>query len=245
MIRIPTVAVLAVCLAQGAVKVGVFAAEVKRSFTTAHGLPDSQIRCVAVAGTSKGLAVFSGDAWKVDARYAARPVEACAGAGPTLYFTYDGSFYRLQAGVAERAGALPAGEARSIAIGGSTVYLATNHGLFRRGGASFTAVRSAARDICQVAARQDGERNQCSRSASVPNYAVHRLHSAGVAWHARMARGGGNCRPTLSSTVYGVSRLSPAVKCVIYGLQVISVLFTSAVITPFALTAMWTVVCTM
>jgi hypothetical protein len=109
------------------------------------------------AGTSKGLAEFSGDAWKVDARYAARPVEACAGAGPTLFFTYDGSLYRLQAGAAERAGALPAGEARSIAIAGSTVYLATNHGLFRSGGASFTAVQSAARDIRQVAARPDGE----------------------------------------------------------------------------------------
>jgi hypothetical protein len=163
MIRISAVAVFAVWVTQGAVKVGVFPAEVKRSFTTAHGLPDNQIRCVAFAGTQvfagtpKGLAVFSGDAWKVDARYAGRPVEACVGAGPTLYFTYDGSLHRLLTRDSERVAALPAGDVRSIAIAGSTVYLATNHGLFRSSGTSFTAVRTAARDIRQVAARQDGE----------------------------------------------------------------------------------------
>ena len=90
--RAPVILLFALCLAQGAVKVGVFPAEVKRSFTVGQGLPDDRVRCVAVAGarvfagTSKGLAVYAGESWKADPRFAAHAVEACAAAGDTLYF---------------------------------------------------------------------------------------------------------------------------------------------------------------
>src|ERR1044072_1654421 len=110
--RASVVCFFALCLAaQGAVKVGVFPAEVKRSFTVRQGLPDDQVRCVAVAGarvfagTSKGLAVCSGESWKADTRFAAHPVEACAASGDTLYFTYNGGVQKLGATAVERVGA--------------------------------------------------------------------------------------------------------------------------------------------
>src|SRR6476646_5363654 len=106
--RAPVILLFALCLAQGAVKVGVFPAEVKRSFTVRQGLPDDRVRCVAVAGarvfagTSKGLAVYAGESWKADPRFAAHPVEACAAVGDTLYFSYDGAVHRLGMAAAER-----------------------------------------------------------------------------------------------------------------------------------------------
>jgi hypothetical protein len=161
--RAPVILLFALCLAQGAVKVGVFPAEVKRSFTVRQGLPDDRVRCVAVsgarvfAGTSKGLAIYAGESWKADARFAAHAVEACAAAGDTLYFTYDGAVQRLGTAAAERVGALPPGEVRSIAANGSDVYVATDRGLFRFETGRFVALNLAARDIRQVAVSRDGE----------------------------------------------------------------------------------------
>ena len=65
--RAPVILLFALCLAQGAVKVGVFPAEVKRSFTVGRGLPDDRVRCVAIAGarvfakTSKKLAIYTNE----------------------------------------------------------------------------------------------------------------------------------------------------------------------------------------
>src|SRR5262245_53430416 len=155
--------IFALCLAQGAVKVGVFPAEVKRSFTTAQGLPDDRVNCVAVAGarvfagTAKGLATYSGDSWKTDARFAAHAVEACAAVGDILYFSYEGSLQRLGAAGAERVGALPQGIIRSLAASGSAVYVGTDRGLFRSDAGRFTPVTLPARDIRQVSVSREGE----------------------------------------------------------------------------------------
>jgi len=158
------VSLFAFGLAHGAaIKVGTFPAEVKRSFTTTEGLPDDRVACVAIAGarvfagTARGLAVFSGDAWKADARFAAHPVEACAASGETLYFTFDGWLHRLVAATAERIAALPPGDVRSLATHAATVYLATSQGLFRSEAGRFVAVTLPARDLRQVTVSRDGE----------------------------------------------------------------------------------------
>ena len=68
-------------LAQGAINVGVFDAEMKHTFTTAQGLPDDRVRCIATkglqvyAGTSKGLASYTPGSWRADQRFNQHPVE--------------------------------------------------------------------------------------------------------------------------------------------------------------------------
>ena len=72
-------------------------------------------RRARLRGNIQGACGLLGRSWKADPRFAAHPVEACAAVGDTLYFTYDGAVHRLGTAAAERVGALPPGEVRSLA----------------------------------------------------------------------------------------------------------------------------------
>ncbi len=121
-----------------AVKVGVFDIEVKRAFTTAEGLPDDQVNCVAVtgstvyAGTPRGLARFSEGSWRTVDGFSGRPVDACAASGDTAYLGYDGAVYRIEAGKATRIASVPSA-VRSIGPQRGSAYVATIDALYRAG----------------------------------------------------------------------------------------------------------------
>jgi len=123
--------------ALAAVKVGVFDIEVKHTFTTAQGLPDNQVNCIAsvgnatYAGTARGVAQFAANAWRPVAGFNGHPAEVCAASGSSLYVVYDGSLYRVTGGANSRLGALPGSHALAVAVRDNDVYVAARDGLYR------------------------------------------------------------------------------------------------------------------
>jgi hypothetical protein len=148
-----------------AVKVGVFDAEIKHSYTTAQGLPDDVVHCVAVAGsqvyagTAKGLAAFAGNVWRPVQGYERQPVEVCAASAEALYFTYSGALHRFTAAGAVRAGTWSGGQPRALAAAGTGVFLATENALYGVGPAGLTPISppAAPLDVRQLAAAPSGE----------------------------------------------------------------------------------------
>ena len=123
--------------APAAVKVGVFDAEVKHSFTAAHGLPETSVNCLAVsgarvfAGTAKGLASYSEGYWRAASGFNQHPVELCASAGDGVYFTYDGGLRQITPAGTSRVADLPPGQPRTLAAREGLVVLATDQAIYR------------------------------------------------------------------------------------------------------------------
>ncbi|MCC7496488.1 MAG: hypothetical protein IT160_02845 [Bryobacterales bacterium] len=120
------------------IKVGTFPEEFKHSFTTAQGLPDNQVNCVATAGnriyagTAKGLAMLDGgNTWRAVSGLSEHPVELCASSGTALYLTYNGGLYRADAEAAKRLATLPDATPSALAADKSGAVLAAGRALYR------------------------------------------------------------------------------------------------------------------
>jgi hypothetical protein len=159
-------------LAAAGVKVGTFPAEMKTAYTTEQGLPDNDVRCVALAGravwagTAKGLAsrTASDASWHGVDKFNASPVDACAADGDSLLFAYNGALWRIGSpdGTAKMlAKASDQNPIRALAVRDAAVYLAAGPGLFRlsAGGASLAPVSFApgSIDVRQIAIGPTGE----------------------------------------------------------------------------------------
>lgn len=142
----PLVCLLASAAPGWAVAVGTFAAEVRRTYTVADGLPSDDVRCVAAAGgrvwagTAQGLAVREASGWRVAD---SRPVSACAAEGDGVLFAVPGAVMRTRGGAPPvRAAALPAaaGEVYALAAApGGKVLIGAQGGLFDAAGARLLA----------------------------------------------------------------------------------------------------------
>jgi len=120
------------------IKVGTFPEEFKHSFTTAQGLPDNQVNCVATvrnriyAGTARGLAVLDGGStWRAVSGLSGHPVELCTSSGTALYLTYNGGLYQVDAEAARRVATLPDTTPSALAADKGGAVLAAGHTLYR------------------------------------------------------------------------------------------------------------------
>ena len=157
---------LALALAAGAApQPGSFAAERKRVYSTAQGLPDNDVRCIAAAGSSvyagtgKGLAVYDGGVWKPVVGVPGDPVEVCAATGEDFYFTSGRTLGHARRGAVTRLADLPAGRPRAIAVRGGRVFLATEQHLYglAYGRLEQVAAPHAQAEIRQLAIGASGE----------------------------------------------------------------------------------------
>ena len=150
---------LSVSLFAAGIRTGTFPIEIKQSYSSAQGLADDRVNCVAVAGlavyagTAKGLSVFEGGQWKLESGQA---VEVCGSYGTHLYFTSGGALHRLAGGKSERLAALPAGTVRAVAAGGAAVYVAVEKSLYVLKGKTLERVAGAEFEARQVAVSSTG-----------------------------------------------------------------------------------------
>lgn len=139
-----------------ALKVGTFTAEVRHVYGVAQGLPSEDVRCVAVvsgrawAGTAKGLAVQSGESWKVVDQ---RPVSACVASGESLVAASEGVLLRVTGNAAPAMIGKARGKVHAIAAAaGGKVLAGGDEGLFDSAG-----TRVLASPVYAVAVSSTGE----------------------------------------------------------------------------------------
>jgi len=126
--------------APAGVKVGVFPQEVRTVYRVTGGLPDNDVRSVAItsggdvyAGTGKGLAIFDGNAWCRVGGVPAEPVTALASRGDEVLAATKDSLYSVRQYAAKWIAAMPPHEATCIAAASEgLIYLGTKEGLYRR-----------------------------------------------------------------------------------------------------------------
>ncbi|MFN0171122.1 MAG: hypothetical protein ACKV22_32295 [Bryobacteraceae bacterium] len=149
------------------VKVGVFPEQIRHAFTTAQGLPDDRVNCIAAvggtvyAGTAKGLARFSGTEWKAQKNFDQQPVELCTATAGSLYFLYGTALYRTAGDTTSQIAGLPAGTPRSIAANAGWLFYATDQGLSQIMGSAgaFTPIPLPVEkaDVRQIAVAPSGQ----------------------------------------------------------------------------------------
>ncbi len=152
-------------------KVGVFPQEVRTVYRVAEGLPDNDVRSVAVlpggrafAGTAQGLVRLNGARWSRVDRIPAAPVVALGTSGTDLLVVTSDSLYNLHEGRADRLAAVPPYTVSCVAVSANgTVFLGTQAGLFELAGSEFRSVHDLNNNlgkdkhVRQVAVSPDGE----------------------------------------------------------------------------------------
>ena len=129
------------------IPVGTFKQETRREFAVADGLPVNAITSVAVldektvfAGTTNGLARFSGGGWTVIKETAGAPVEALAAGQDKVLFVLNGRLISLKGDKLNLLAHLTRGtKVNSVCIG-EPIYLATDQGLFETAGGTLKLV---------------------------------------------------------------------------------------------------------
>jgi len=153
------------------VSVGTFPQEVSTVYRFPEGLPDNDVRSVAVlpdgrvfAGTAKGLARLNGDRWTRVDGIPETPVVTLGVKGADLLVVTAKSLYNLHEGTVDRLAAVPPYTVSSVAVAtNGTVFLGTQAWLFELAGNEFrplndlNAMLGKQKDVRQVAAGPDGE----------------------------------------------------------------------------------------
>jgi len=153
------------------IRVGTFPQEVSTVYRFPEGLPDNDVRSVAVlpdgrvfAGTAKGLARLNGDRWTRVNGIPETPVVALGEKGADLLVVTAKSLYNLHDGTVDRLAAVPPYTANGVAVrANGTVLLGTQAGLFELAGNEFrpvddlNAMLGKQKDVRQVAVGPDGQ----------------------------------------------------------------------------------------
>ncbi len=174
---------LAAAASVSGIRVGVFQEEVSREFTTADGLPSTDVRAIAIsasgdvyAATAMGLARFSAGHWSVVAAQGA-PVEQVVTAGDGVAFISAGKLAHLHGASIN----LPEVKVNHLTIAGNDTFLSTDAGLYFLKGKKFTLDTKLAKllgsnkSVRQVAVASDGR-------VAVAAMAGLFIKSSGGAW---------------------------------------------------------------
>lgn len=118
-------------------KVDPFYQEVSAAYGQADGLPSNNVTSIVIAangdvyaGTLKGLACFNTGKWVVVEGMPRQPVYRLCVQGDQILAALEGGLYLLRHDQADKLANLPTGTVRDLAVGGKTVYLATDRGLY-------------------------------------------------------------------------------------------------------------------
>ncbi len=146
------------------VRVGTFQQEVSREFTTADGLPSSDVRGIAItasgdvyAATALGLARFADGHWSVVAAQGVA-VERVVASGDDVEYVSAGKLSRLRGAAID----LPSVSVAQLTIAGNDTFLATDAGLYTLKGKKFILDSKLARllgsekAVREVAVASDG-----------------------------------------------------------------------------------------
>ncbi len=128
------------------VKIGTFQQEVRREYTTAHGLPADAISSVATqdgktvfAGTARGLARFENERWSLVAGTSGAVSAVATAQGKVLFVAKD-QLLSLDGGKVSAVAPLPGGAKVNSISAGEKVYVATDRGLFVLAGGALKPV---------------------------------------------------------------------------------------------------------
>ncbi len=187
---------------------GTYPQEVRTAYTTAQGLPDNDVRAVAVAGgqvyagTRAGLATLTAGRWEPVKAVSGAPVEALAPRGNGLLVVFRGALQQWENGRLTQLATLPQaanGNVRGLAAAGQ-VWVATSTGLLALESnqlvpvAALNTLLGEQKDVRQVAARSDGSVAVAADAGlfwrdSGSNWRAVYPHQAGRSWAPRDVRG--------------------------------------------------------
>ena len=129
------------------ITIGTFMQEVRQEFAVADGLPADSITAVAAldenivfAGTSNGLARFSGGRWAVIPATSGAPVDALVASRDKVCFVSNGRLFSLEGDKPSLLAELTRGLKVNSLIAGESIYLATDQGLFEVSGGKLKSV---------------------------------------------------------------------------------------------------------
>ena len=174
------------------ITVGPFPAETRRSFDRRDGLPDDQVRCIAVAadgtvyaGTVAGLARFDGQAWLPTGGFA-DCVSLVAAHGDAVIVTTASGLYTVRDGHSTRLANLPEDirccDGHHSLVAGDRILLGTSGGLYLLEGTELRldegldSLLGASKEVRQVAVAADGRRAVAAAAGLF-------VHTAERGWH--------------------------------------------------------------